>query len=83
MRKLLKWIEEWEARVTPGHESYYAAKRSERRRNSPTVNYSADERRVAKYISRITHGAVGAGDDPIGFLIACHAGQATIRHKSA
>ena len=83
MRKLLKWIEEWEARITPGQESYYAAKRSERRRNSHTVNYSADERRVARYLSRITDDAVGAGDDPIGFLIACHASRVTIRHRRA
>jgi hypothetical protein len=34
--------------------------------------YSAEESRVADYIVALTDGAVGAGSDPIGFLIASH-----------
>lgn len=35
--------------------------------------YTPDEQRVVDYIISITDGKVGAGDDPIGFLIASHA----------
>lgn len=35
--------------------------------------YSKDEERVVDYILHITDGTVGAGSDPIGFLIASHA----------
>lgn len=34
--------------------------------------YTPDEQRAVDYIQRITDGAVGAGSDPIGFLIASH-----------
>jgi hypothetical protein len=34
--------------------------------------YSPDEARVAEYLFELTQGNVGAGDDPIGFLIASH-----------
>ena len=34
--------------------------------------YSEDEKRVAAFIAKITDGAVGGGEDPIGFLIASH-----------
>lgn len=34
--------------------------------------YSTDEQRVADYLVEITGGLVGAGNDPIGFLIASH-----------
>lgn len=39
------------------------------------VDWSKDEQqvRVAKYLEEITGGAVGAGEDPVGFLIASHA----------
>jgi hypothetical protein len=33
--------------------------------------YSADEKRVAEYVVKLT--GVGAGNDPIGFLMASHA----------
>ncbi len=33
--------------------------------------YSKDEERVAKYLVDLT--GIGAGDDPIGFLISSHA----------
>jgi hypothetical protein len=35
--------------------------------------YTPDQRRVAEYIAMLTGGAVGGGDDPVGFLIASHA----------
>lgn len=35
--------------------------------------YSPDERRVVEYILKITNNQIGAGNDPIGFLIASHA----------
>jgi hypothetical protein len=34
--------------------------------------YSEEERRVADYLVKLTSGQVGAGDDPIGFLMASH-----------
>jgi len=34
--------------------------------------YSPDEKRVSDYIQSLTDGAIGSGDDPIGFLIASH-----------
>jgi hypothetical protein len=34
--------------------------------------YTAEEKRVADYIIGLTNGTVGAGSDPIGFLIASH-----------
>jgi hypothetical protein len=42
-------------------------------RDFETNPYSPDEERVADYLIEITAGAIGAGDDPIGFLIASHA----------
>jgi len=39
-------------------------------RDLKTKPYTPDEQRVAEYIVRIT--GVGAGDDPIGFLMASH-----------
>ncbi len=42
------------------------------RDNAPDKEYSADEKRVVKYLAEIIPD-VGAGDDPIGFLIASHA----------
>ena len=32
--------------------------------------YSSDEQRVAAYLMELTNNQVGAGDDPIGFLLA-------------
>lgn len=40
--------------------------------------YSEDEKRVADYLTVITNGQIGAGDDPIGFLIASHRYQVQI-----
>jgi hypothetical protein len=34
--------------------------------------YSEQEKRVADYLVNLTAGQVGAGDDPIGFLMASH-----------
>lgn len=34
--------------------------------------YSPEEQRVADYIAELTNNQIGAGDDPIGFLIASH-----------
>lgn len=34
--------------------------------------YTPDEQRAVDYLIKITKGLVGAGDDPIGFLIASH-----------
>lgn len=34
--------------------------------------YSPDEQRVCDYIAVVSNGQIGAGDDPIGFLIASH-----------
>lgn len=34
--------------------------------------YSPDELRVVEYLNRITNNEIGAGDDPIKFLIASH-----------
>lgn len=45
--------------------------------------YSADEKRVSEYIQRITDGAIGSGDDPIGFLIASHAELLQVRKHAA
>lgn len=41
--------------------------------------YTPEEKRVAEYIAQQTGGAVGAGDDPIGFLLASH--QFTMRER--
>lgn len=35
--------------------------------------YTVEQRRVCDYLIKITHGMVGCGDDPVGFLIASHA----------
>lgn len=35
--------------------------------------YDPQERRVCNYIQDITDEAIGCGDDPVGWLIACHA----------
>lgn len=40
-------------------------------RNLDVDPYRADERRVADYLREIAP-SVGAGDDPIGFMIALH-----------
>jgi hypothetical protein len=34
--------------------------------------YTVEQQRVADYISKLTGGAVGGGEDPVGFLIASH-----------
>jgi hypothetical protein len=34
--------------------------------------YTPDEQRVADYISGVTNNMIGAGDDPIAFLMASH-----------
>lgn len=39
-------------------------------RNLDTHPYSPDEQRVAEWLVKLT--GVGAGDDPIGFLMASH-----------
>lgn len=41
-------------------------------RDLDTQPYSVDEARVAAYLSSLFDGKIGAGDDPIGFLIASH-----------
>lgn len=41
--------------------------------------YSPEEQRAAEYLCQLTGGTVGAGDDPIGFLIASH--SYTMREK--
>jgi len=71
-RLWIRW-EELRAKYTPGKEAFYAAKRAARRRLGGGAAYSADERRVALYIARLTDHQIGAGDDPIGCLIALHA----------
>jgi hypothetical protein len=43
--------------------------------------YTADEQRVVDYINLITDGAVGAGSDPIGFLLASHSYIQRERHN--
>lgn len=43
--------------------------------------YTADEKRVVDYITLITDGAVGAGSDPIGFLLASHSYIQRERHN--
>jgi len=51
----------------------YAARRQEQRlKGLDPCEYTLDEKRVAKYLTGITPG-IGAGGDPIGFLIASHA----------
>lgn len=42
-------------------------------RDMRTKPYTKDESRVCDYLRRITEDQIGCGDDPIGFLIACHA----------
>lgn len=39
--------------------------------------YSTDEQRVVDYLIKVTGGLAGAGDDPIGFLLASHAFHAS------
>lgn len=36
------------------------------------MTYTPDQKRVSDYIQEMTDGAIGGGDDPIGFLIASH-----------
>lgn len=43
--------------------------------------YTPDEKRVADYITGLTDGAVGAGSDPITFLIASHGYIVSQRHE--
>ena len=45
-------------------------------RDLDTQPYTTDEQRVVDYLVKLT--GIGAGDDPIGFLIASHA---TLRSK--
>lgn len=45
--------------------------------------YTKDEQRAVDYIQLITGGTVGAGDDPIGFLIASHSYTQRERRKAA
>ena len=68
----IRWEELW-AKFIPGKEYVYATKRSIRRRLSGKIDYNADERRVALYLSRLTNYQIGAGGDPVGSLIALHA----------
>ncbi len=35
--------------------------------------YTPDQQRVVEYVTEITNGGIGGGDDPVGFLIASHA----------
>lgn len=44
--------------------------------------YTADEKRVADYIIEVTRGNVGAGDDPIGFLMSAHSLLVYDRNKA-
>jgi hypothetical protein len=41
--------------------------------NERATEYSADEKRVSDFIQDLTKGAIGSGDDPIGFLLASYA----------
>ena len=41
-------------------------------RNIESTPYTSDEQRVVDYLHKIMP-EIGAGDDPIGFLIASHA----------
>lgn len=41
-------------------------------RDFETNPYTAEEQRAADYIILQTGGLIGAGDDPIGFLLASH-----------
>ncbi len=34
--------------------------------------YTPNELRFVEYLLELTNGSIGAGDDPIGFLIASH-----------
>lgn len=43
--------------------------------------YTPDEQRVVDYIIALTDGQVGAGSDPIGFLIASHSYIQRERHR--
>jgi len=44
--------------------------------------YTPDEARVAKFLWEMTNGAVGAGDDPIGFLLSSYAYLTTTGKQS-
>lgn len=44
-----------------------------RERDIEKSPYSADEARVVIHLASLFEGKLGAGDDPIGFLIASHA----------
>lgn len=50
-------------------------------RDIDKLPYTADELRVVDYIRKITHDVVGAGDDPIGFIMASHSELARQRHE--
>jgi len=59
--------------LSPGHTEIRDALAVRRRtdyREHFIVDYSLDERRVARYLSDRT--GIGGGEDPIGFLIASH-----------
>lgn len=47
-------------------------------RDFDEMPYTAAEKRVCNYLQEITDGAIGCGDDPVGFLIASHR---TIAHQ--
>jgi hypothetical protein len=46
--------------------------RSAIREKNYDFTYEGDEARVAAYLSEKTNGQIGAGVDPVGFLIASH-----------
>ena len=39
----------------------------------PKPFYTPDQERVVEYILELTNDEIGAGDDPIGFILASHA----------
>ena len=50
-------------------------------RDTETNPYSPDEARVAKFLVELSGGNVGAGDDPIGFLMSSYAYMSHQRGK--
>ncbi len=55
---------------------YFSTKKDRERLKASAArwasNYSLEEQRVVDYLLEITDNQIGAGDDPIGFLIASH-----------
>ncbi len=43
--------------------------------------YTAEEKRVVEFIDQQTGGAIGGGDDPIGFLLASYVHIAELAAK--